>query len=203
MRLSLDQCRVAYLVPLQRGVDQLCCIVRDIGSGAVLPGGVIPGVSGAEFSADPRWLLYTAPDESGRPCRVHLHDLNAASSSPASARPVLEECHPEFYVQLSRTKDWRFMVVNVNSKTSSEVKWNGGGARPRGGGKEGEGRGQMDEVPSPHSWLLVAHRGRCVRPRRFTCSPPPGQPAPSSAASRPAPPASSILSRAWAINCWC
>ena len=33
VRLSQDQSRLAYLVPVLRGVDQYCCIVRDIASG--------------------------------------------------------------------------------------------------------------------------------------------------------------------------
>lgn len=41
--------------------------------------------------------------------------------SPAPARLLFEEPDPASFVQLGRTKDWQYLVVNVNSKLTSEV----------------------------------------------------------------------------------
>ncbi|GAX81656.1 hypothetical protein CEUSTIGMA_g9084.t1 [Chlamydomonas eustigma] len=138
LRLSPDQQYVAYMVPLQRGIDHYCCIIREISKGRHSAGkgghvvGFLADVSGFEFSADSRWLLYTTPDDLGRPCKVHLHDFHPAEDAAAlwtltestcedSDQLLWMEPRPEYFVQLSRTKDWEWLLININSKTSSEV----------------------------------------------------------------------------------
>lgn len=67
--------------------------------------------------------------------KVHLHDLEGHMADrgvgnegifgkiPVVSYPplLLEEVDPEFFVQLSRSKDWEWLIVNINSKSSSEV----------------------------------------------------------------------------------
>ncbi len=72
LRISRDHSLIAYLVPMHRGVDRFCCMVRRAGGqqdeGHLVD--ILPSVSAAEFSADGRSLLYTTPDEAGRPNKV-------------------------------------------------------------------------------------------------------------------------------------
>ena len=67
------------MLPLSSSLDpslsakrraERCLDTFPLPAGSVLPSGILPGVSGFEFAADPRWLLYTVPDASGRPCKV-------------------------------------------------------------------------------------------------------------------------------------
>lgn len=98
--------------------DTYVALVRDTATGRLLlPGGVLRGVCGVELAADGRHVAATHPDAHGRPCKAVLYDLTCSS------RPVvlLEEADPRFFLSLGRTKDWRFLLLSSNSKTSSEV----------------------------------------------------------------------------------
>lgn len=70
IKVSKDQDRLAYTIPLTPGADVFCGVLRDVISGTVLHNGLIPGIVSLEWTADAQSVLYTVPDDSGRPHKV-------------------------------------------------------------------------------------------------------------------------------------
>ncbi|OQS00525.1 serine protease family S09A [Thraustotheca clavata] len=62
-------------------------------------------------------LYYTVPDEYYRPCQVYRHQLN----NPKKDQLVFIEHDPSVYLDVVLTKDQKFVLINANSKESSEV----------------------------------------------------------------------------------
>jgi hypothetical protein len=59
---------VAYTLPHQEGADTQCAIIRAAAGGPVLY--VVPSVMNIEWLADSRHLVFTVPDDKGRPWQV-------------------------------------------------------------------------------------------------------------------------------------
>jgi oligopeptidase B len=70
----------------------------------------------AEWSRDGRKIFYTSPDQNSRPYKVGVIDIQTGDSEP-----LWVESDPAFYVDLTMTKDKKYIVINSNSKTTSEV----------------------------------------------------------------------------------
>ncbi|KAK1310923.1 hypothetical protein QJS10_CPA08g01805 [Acorus calamus] len=68
------------------------------------------------WSTDSHWLLYSVCDDTQRPYRVLCMELgsNVADSL------LYTENDPQFCVDITSTKDGRFITINSNSKSSSE-----------------------------------------------------------------------------------
>lgn len=108
----------------------------------------IPDVVNVELCSDNATVLYTAPDEHGRPARVYrsvvspvccnLSSVRSCLAESALTEPstircrqrigggspslILEDSDPRFYLDVSRTKDKRWITINANSKLTSEVR---------------------------------------------------------------------------------
>ena len=63
-------------------------------------------------------LLYTQADELRRPAALFMH---APMAVQARDTLVFEEESDDYFVDVSKTKDDRFLTVNSNSKDCSEV----------------------------------------------------------------------------------
>ena len=70
-------------------------------------------------AGDSHNLLYTRMDECHRPSTVFWHQ---PLSSQRSDTLFIEEQDDEFFLDVNRTKDDRFVTINSNSKETSEVK---------------------------------------------------------------------------------
>lgn len=67
----------------------------------------------------PSTALAAAPLRRVLRCAANAADSVCSSSSP---QLVFEEPDERYFVELSRTKDWAFLAINANSKTSSEAR---------------------------------------------------------------------------------
>jgi oligopeptidase B len=91
--------------------------VKDLDTGAVLPDR-IERVDSFAWAADGRTLFYVTEDDAKRPSRLWRHALG----TPASADVLLyEEKDERFNVGVARTRSLAYLVVQVQSKTASEV----------------------------------------------------------------------------------
>lgn len=115
LKLSRDQQQVAYGVASSTG-EQQACIVRDLHTGAVVRGMVLPAVTSFEWSADASTLYYTTVDDTGRPSRVFCRRRGVPGD-----RLVFEEGDVKHFITLTRSKDWRYVLINSTSKLSTEV----------------------------------------------------------------------------------
>jgi hypothetical protein len=68
IKVSRDHGLVAYTLPHQEGADTQCAIIRAAAGGPVLY--VVPSVMNIEWLADSRHLVFTVPDDKGRPWQV-------------------------------------------------------------------------------------------------------------------------------------
>ncbi|KAF6262570.1 prolyl oligopeptidase family-domain-containing protein [Scenedesmus sp. NREL 46B-D3] len=105
----------------QEAAEQYCCVVRDLHAGRLLPGCVLPNVSSYEWSADASCLYYCVPDEQGRPSKVFRRTLEQGDARQSHDQLLFTEADPKHFVTLTRTKDWRYVLINSHCKLSSEV----------------------------------------------------------------------------------
>ena len=73
---------------------------------------------GLAWSADNAAVFYTRVDEAMRPCQLWRHRLGA---DPATDALVLHEPDQRFTLSVGRTKDGAYVVVSLQSTTTSEV----------------------------------------------------------------------------------
>jgi oligopeptidase B len=97
------------------GFRQYALFVKDLRSGQVLPDRASRTGSVA-WAADDRTLFYTVEDAAKRQYRLYRHVLGGADSL------VYEEPDERFNVSVSRTRSGRYVLLEVGSLTTSEVR---------------------------------------------------------------------------------
>ena len=98
------------------GTEEWELWVTEAASGRTLS--KISGAFSFEWAAE-EMLMYTAVDERGRPNRALLHRPGHTSSSDIA---LFEEEDPAFVLDVSATKDRRWLSLNSNSRSTSEVR---------------------------------------------------------------------------------
>jgi len=115
--ISLDQRLLAFSVDLTGG-ERFELRIRDLERGEDLPD-VIEEVSyGAEWLNHGDGLLYTRCDDTMRPYQLWAHRLG---QDPTEDRLIATEEDAHFFLDVSRTKDDRYIVLGLHSKTTSEL----------------------------------------------------------------------------------
>jgi oligopeptidase B len=92
--------------------------VRDLATGRDLPDTIERTYYGTAWSADGRCLFYVKPDTAMRPFQVWRHELGTAAATDTL---VFEELDERFFVSLDLTRSEAFVVIGVESKTTSEA----------------------------------------------------------------------------------
>jgi oligopeptidase B len=91
---------------------------KDLKTGVTLADQLPNVYYGMAWGNDDKTLFYTTLDAAKRPYRVHRHILG----TPASADEVVfEERDERFYVEIAKTKDKQYVLVNSESKMTAEV----------------------------------------------------------------------------------
>lgn len=92
---------------------------RDVETGLDLPERIPGSFGGGAWSADGAFFFHVAADPSGRPCRVLRHRLG---TDPRFDDLVYEEGDPAFVIAVSGTRDGGWIVLDLTSPGSSEVR---------------------------------------------------------------------------------
>jgi len=98
---------------------------RDLATGddLRLPDGSPDEVSGVYYSsawsADGSWFFYTRPDDATRPHEVWRHRLGTPAAGDVL---VHREDDERFFCQVTETKDRRWLLLEMGSKVTSEVR---------------------------------------------------------------------------------
>ncbi|XP_016202941.1 uncharacterized protein LOC107643729 isoform X2 [Arachis ipaensis] len=116
-RVSPDHNYLAFTVDIS-GAEQFMLKVKDLRTGLIDPKLAADGVVSLAWARDATSLFYTLSDENQRPYRVLCRRLGCG---PSNDLPVFTESDPSFCVDITSTKDGKFITVNSNSRTSSEV----------------------------------------------------------------------------------
>ncbi|MGH9380004.1 MAG: S9 family peptidase [Thermoanaerobaculia bacterium] len=115
---SPDHRLLAYSTDIT-GAEVYELVVKDLRTGELLPDHIQNTYYGVAWAADNRTLFYTTLDEAKRPYRVWRHVLGAVA---AEDDIVYEETDERFYVDLGVTRSEAFVVIDLGSSITSEVR---------------------------------------------------------------------------------
>jgi oligopeptidase B len=116
-RLSPDHKLLAYSVDTE-GAESFTLYVKDLETGALLDEGIPSTYYGVEWANDNRTFYYNTLDESMRPFRLYRRRLGA----PRDSDELIYQEHDEaFFLDVSRTKSRRFLLMRLGSNTTTEV----------------------------------------------------------------------------------
>jgi len=91
---------------------------KDLQSGKLLSDQVPNVYYGLAWGNDDKTLFYVTLDAAKRPWRVHRHVLGTPI---ATDQIVFEEPDERFYVEISKSKDKKYVFISSDSKMTSEV----------------------------------------------------------------------------------
>jgi oligopeptidase B len=115
--VSPDHRWLAYSVDTD-GDERFALRVKDLSTGQVVDTAVTEVGYGCIFSLDGRYLFYTRVDETWRPYQVWRHEVG----TPADADVLVhEEADERFWTGLGTSRDDRWLLIGLGSKTTSEV----------------------------------------------------------------------------------
>ncbi|WP_315551855.1 S9 family peptidase [Microbacterium aurum] len=114
--VSTDGGRLLYGVDVE-GDERYTLRIRDLATGADLPDTVENTSSGACFSPDGRYVVYTTVDEAWRPDTVWLHEVG--TDADADAR-LFHEPDDRFWVGAGFTRSEKYLVIEAGSSITTE-----------------------------------------------------------------------------------
>lgn len=117
LTVSADHRTVAFGVDVT-GDERFAVTVRDIATGEVLDAALTDVGYGVELSPDGRVLFYTRVDEAWRPYQLWRHRVGG---SVADDVLVHEEGDERFWMGVETSRDERWVILGIGSKTTSEV----------------------------------------------------------------------------------
>ncbi|WP_454116541.1 S9 family peptidase [Microbacterium aurum] len=114
--VSTDGGRLLYGVDVE-GDERYTLRIRDLATGADLPDTVENTSSGACFSPDGRYVVYTTVDEAWRPDTVWLHEVG--TDADADVR-LFHEPDDRFWVEAGFTRSEKYLVIEAGSSITTE-----------------------------------------------------------------------------------
>ncbi len=118
LTVSPDHTRLA-LATDTTGDERFDLVVRDLETGVTLDEAIAGIGYGVEFSHDGRTIFYTRVDDAWRPHQLWRHVVGA---DPAADVLVHEEPDERFWMGVGSSRDDRWIILALGSKTTSEVR---------------------------------------------------------------------------------
>ncbi len=115
--VSADHTRMAYAVDVT-GDERFDVTVMDIATREVLDESVTGAGYGLAFSRDGQHLFHVAVDDAWRPHEVWRHEVGAPRDADVLVHREEDE---RFWMGLGTSRDERWIVLGLGSKTTSEV----------------------------------------------------------------------------------
>ncbi|RZU51447.1 oligopeptidase B [Krasilnikovia cinnamomea] len=116
--VSPDGRFLAYSVDFA-GDERFTLKVKDLETGEVLPDEVPDTSYGTAWSADAGTLFYLTVDDAWRPHRVWRHTVGEPAAQDVI---VYEEPDERFWVSVHLSRSEKFIIIDVHSKMTSEVR---------------------------------------------------------------------------------
>ena len=116
--VSPDGHRLAFSTDFT-GDERFTLKIKDLETGEILADEIPDAFYGSAWSADGSTLFYITVDEAWRPYRVWRHVIGQPS---AQDTVVYEETDERFWVGVELTRSEKFIVIDANSKVTSEVR---------------------------------------------------------------------------------
>jgi len=119
LEVSPDHRLLAFAVDYE-GDERYELRFKDLDTGESLAECIPDASTSLAWASDNRTIFYTTLDETHRPWRVCRHRLG---SDPASDECVRQEDDQAFFLAVSRTRSGRYILLEAESRTTSEVRW--------------------------------------------------------------------------------
>ncbi len=114
---SPDHKLFAYAVDDQ-GSEVWTIYVKDLATGAVLPGEVTDGHGGFAFSPDSQWLFWVWREKNGRPAKIFRRPVRGG---PADDVMVYEEKDIGKFLDVGVSESGAFIMIFIGDQETSEV----------------------------------------------------------------------------------
>ncbi|HRW05714.1 MAG TPA: S9 family peptidase [Caldilineaceae bacterium] len=118
-RISPNHKLLAFSVDYA-GTERFTLQVKDLTTGALLPDTIPDTFYSVEWAADNQTLFYNKQDAAWRPYKVFRHRLG---SDPAADPLVFHEDNESYWLQLYKSKDQRYILLDLHSSTTKEVQF--------------------------------------------------------------------------------
>jgi oligopeptidase B len=117
LAVSPDHKLLAYSFDRDGGEKYVLCF-KNLETGERLEDTIRGTYTSVEWAADSRTVFYNTLDETHRPYRLYRHSLGR---DPAADELVFQEDDASFFLGLYKTKSKRFLMLELESNTTSEV----------------------------------------------------------------------------------
>lgn len=101
------------------GDERFDLVIRDLATGETLDEAVTDIGYGVEWSADSTHLFYTRVDDAWRPFQVWRHRVGGPAEDDVL---VYQEDDEKFWMGLGSSRDKRFLIIALGSRTTSEYR---------------------------------------------------------------------------------
>ena len=154
LTVSADHRWLAFAVDTE-GDERFALKVKDLTTDRVVDEAVTGVGYGAAFSLDARHVFYLRVDEAWRPYQLWRHEVGTTAEADVL---VYEEPDPRFWMGVGVSRDDRWLMLGIGSKTTSEIRLLDasdptGEFRPVAPRREGV----EYEVEPAHDRLLIVH----------------------------------------------
>ena len=117
LAVSPDHKLLAYSFDRDGGEKYVLCF-KNLETGEKLEDTIRGTYTSVEWAADSRTVFYNTLDETHRPYRLYRHSLG---QDPAADELVFQEDDASFFLGLYKTKSKRFLMLELESNSTSEV----------------------------------------------------------------------------------
>lgn len=108
---------LAYSVDFE-GDEIYQIFILDLRTNCLKKHAVQQSYYGLEWGNDNKTIFYTKLDDSHRPYQVWEHNIDANSKNDEL---LFEELDASYFIEISKTKDQNYLLINLNSQITSEV----------------------------------------------------------------------------------
>jgi oligopeptidase B len=117
--VSPDHRLLAYSVDTS-GAEEFTLCIKDLTTGELLTERIERTSHGVAWANDSQTLFYTVLDQARRPCRLYRHVVGSDSSQDPM---VYFEPDASFFLDVSRTRSRRYVLLDLSSHSTSEVRF--------------------------------------------------------------------------------
>ncbi len=117
-RVSPDHNLLAFATDTS-GNEVYTLYVKDLRTGELLPDTVTAIDGNVRWADDNKTLFYTKQDAAHRPYKLFRHTLGQTSAD----KVIYTEQDEKFWLDIGKTKDEKYLLINLGSKITSEVRF--------------------------------------------------------------------------------
>ncbi len=119
LKVSPDQNLMAYAVDTD-GSETYTLRVKNLTTGEVLTDEIKNAAGSFEWASDNKTFFYSIQDEAKRPYKLFRHEIG---SDPVNDALIFHEQDEAFFLSAYKTKDRRYIVLHLASKTTAECRF--------------------------------------------------------------------------------